>query len=171
MDLSIYVEYVKNKGEITLPDLQTYFSLSYGKARGIIDELERRNVIRFKEALTYVYCGENANLSEQDIRSVPVPLDLEIPFSRYVFLYDVRRAVESAEPLYQSVAEYCALVQRASISEIQRKFKMGYAKAGLIMDFLIEHGIVSAGKKRKLNVSAVEYAFALSDAFLKHGED
>lgn len=170
MDLSDYVEYIKSKGGTTLPELQTAFSLSYKEARAVVSELEKRKIICFKEGITYAYCEKNEIGGEPDIAEIKLPSDFTVTVSRYAFLAGLRRAIDEAEPLYEKVVEYCIRVERASITEIQRKFKIGYVRAGKIVDWMIENGIATEGADRKVTVSINEYLFTLSPAFNKFGK-
>lgn len=61
------------------------------------------------------------------------------------------------DPLYDEIKSYVIMSGEASTSNIQRKYKLGYNRAGRIMDQLEEEGIVGpsqGGKARTVLVSA-----------------
>lgn len=61
------------------------------------------------------------------------------------------------DPLYDEIKQYVIMSGEASTSNIQRKYKLGYNRAGRIMDQLEEEGIVGpsqGGKARAVLVSA-----------------
>ena len=96
------------------------------------------------------------------INSQPAPID-----SPYILPEPTMSATASAsagsafqnsekDPLYDEIKEYVIMSQEASTSNIQRKYKLGYNRAGRIMDQLEAEGIVGpsqGGKARAVLVS------------------
>jgi DNA segregation ATPase FtsK/SpoIIIE-like protein len=64
------------------------------------------------------------------------------------------RNVEYADELLPNVIDVVMREQRASISLLQRKLRIGYTRAARIMDVLEEHGVVGpqppGGKAREV---------------------
>ncbi|HEY4510409.1 MAG TPA: DNA translocase FtsK, partial [Candidatus Paceibacterota bacterium] len=56
---------------------------------------------------------------------------------------------EDDDELYEAVREEVLKSKRASTSFVQRKFKLGYARAARIMDLLEERGVVGPGQGAK----------------------
>ena len=54
------------------------------------------------------------------------------------------------DPLFEEAAKLIVMMQQASVSMLQRRMKIGYARAGRIMDELEAAGIVGEGKGSKM---------------------
>ncbi len=54
------------------------------------------------------------------------------------------------DPLFEEAAKLIVSMQQASVSMLQRRMKIGYARAGRIMDEIEAAGIVGAGKGSKM---------------------
>ena len=70
------------------------------------------------------------------------------------------------DPLFEEVARHVVQMQQGSTSNIQRRFNIGYNRAGRIMDQLYENGIVSAqdgSKPRQVLISDEETLNRLLD--------
>ena len=57
--------------------------------------------------------------------------------------------IEDDTELYEAIRAHVIETQRASTSYIQRKFKLGYARAARIMDMLEERGVIGPGQGAK----------------------
>ncbi len=60
-----------------------------------------------------------------------------------------REPIADQDPMLNEVARYVVLNQQGSTSSIQRKFSIGYNRAGRIMDLLEQYGIVGAAMGSK----------------------
>lgn len=60
-----------------------------------------------------------------------------------------REPIADKDPMLNEVARYVVLNQQGSTSSIQRKFSIGYNRAGRIMDLLEQYGIVGAAQGSK----------------------
>ncbi len=70
------------------------------------------------------------------------------------------------EALYDMALRLILESRKASVSYIQRRMKIGYARAGRIMDLMEERGIVGpyqGSKPRDLIVDAQEYLSQLDE--------
>ena len=70
------------------------------------------------------------------------------------------------DPLFEEVARHVVQMQQGSTSNIQRRFNIGYNRAGRVMDQLYECGIVSAqdgSKPRQVLISDEETLNRLLD--------
>ncbi|MDE4948939.1 DNA translocase FtsK, partial [Francisella tularensis subsp. holarctica] len=54
-----------------------------------------------------------------------------------------RKSGDSEDPLYNEAVEIFIKTQKASISAVQRKLKLGYNRSARLMEELEENGIVS----------------------------
>ena len=73
----------------------------------------------------------------------------------------------SDNDLYNMALRLILESRKASVSYIQRRMKIGYARAGRIMDLLEEQGIVGpyqGSKPRDLRVDPDEYLASLENA-------
>lgn len=50
--------------------------------------------------------------------------------------------MKSIDPLFEEAARHIVLTQQGSISMVQRRFSLGYTRAGELMDQLVQAGIV-----------------------------
>ncbi len=60
-----------------------------------------------------------------------------------------REPIADKDPMLNEVAQYVVLNQQGSTSSIQRKFSIGYNRAGRLMDLLEQYGIVGAAMGSK----------------------
>jgi S-DNA-T family DNA segregation ATPase FtsK/SpoIIIE len=55
---------------------------------------------------------------------------------------DFSEEMEASDELYEAAAEYVVQEQMASVSMIQRRFKVGYARAGRLVDEMERRGVI-----------------------------
>ena len=70
-----------------------------------------------------------------------LPFEYEPPDDEYGNLYDPGE-LDFDDPLLEDVKKVVVAEQRASVSMIQRKFRVGYARAGKLIDMLERMGVV-----------------------------
>lgn len=143
-------KYVKERGKVTIPEVQLKFSLGYKAVRELFAKWEKEGVIELREDLTYYVCTSKReetspqgggrlsdNTQEDGSRA-----DLERR-REYVRFLREHIAEEQAEEndaeflkLCVRVLNYCINIKRASPSLIQNKFGTGYFKACQIVDWM-----------------------------------
>jgi DNA segregation ATPase FtsK/SpoIIIE, S-DNA-T family len=68
----------------------------------------------------------------------------------FAFLGDSGQSTEDADPLYDEAVFFVTKTRRASISSVQRKFKIGYNRAARLIEEMEAHGIVSSQESNGL---------------------
>lgn len=141
----------------------------------------------FKEGGALTVRVQGAFISDEEVESVvefvkneclkqeqiPVrydPIDLSVPEKDNAS----EATEEESEELPDEVVEWVLDTKRASVSALQRRFRIGYTKAGRFMDIMEKMGIVGPanGAKPREILMAKEQALALlSDRNKKGGND
>lgn len=130
----------------------------------------------FKEGGALTVRVQGAFISDEEVESVveyvkneclrqekiPVkyePIDLSIPDKDN----NAEATEEESEELPEEVVEWVLDTKRASVSALQRRFRIGYTKAGRFMDIMEKMGIVGAanGAKPREILMTKEQALAL----------
>ncbi len=87
-----------------------------------------------------------------------IPFEYEPPDDEHGNLYDPG-VLDFDDPILDEVQRVVIAQQRASVSMIQRKFRVGYARAGKLIDMLEQKGVVGphvGSKPRDVLVKAVQ---------------
>ena len=96
--------------------------VSDGEVEKIVDFLKANGEVKYNEDI--IESIENANKSEKDLEAE-------------------QAADDDADPLLMDAIDVVVETRQASTSFIQRRFKVGYARAGRIIDQMEERGIIS----------------------------
>ena len=96
--------------------------VSDGEVEKIVDFLKANGEVKYNEDI--IESIENANKSEKDLEAEQAEDD-------------------DADPLLMDAIDVVVDTRQASTSFIQRRFKVGYARAGRIIDQMEERGIIS----------------------------
>ena len=96
--------------------------VSDGEVEKIVDFLKANGEVKYNEDI--IESIENANKSEKDLEAEQATDD-------------------DADPLLMDAIDVVVDTRQASTSFIQRRFKVGYARAGRIIDQMEERGIIS----------------------------
>ena len=96
--------------------------VSDGEVEKIVDFLKANGEVKYNEDI--IESIENANKSEKDLEAE-------------------QEADDDADPLLMDAIDVVVDTRQASTSFIQRRFKVGYARAGRIIDQMEERGIIS----------------------------
>ena len=96
--------------------------VSDGEVEKIVDFLKANGEVKYNEDI--IESIENANNSEKDLEAEQAEDD-------------------DADPLLMDAIDVVVETRQASTSFIQRRFKVGYARAGRIIDQMEERGIIS----------------------------
>ena len=96
--------------------------VSDGEVEKIVDFLKANGEVKYNEDI--IESIENANKSEKDLEAEQATDD-------------------DADPLLMDAIDVVVETGQASTSFIQRKFKVGYARAGRIIDQMEERGVIS----------------------------
>ena len=96
--------------------------VSDGEVEKIVDFLKANGEVKYNEDI--IESIENANKSEKDLEAEQAEDD-------------------DADPLLMDAIDVVVETRQASTSFIQRRFKVGYARAGRIIDQMEERGIIS----------------------------
>lgn len=166
MGINELKRYIKERGEVTIPEVQKAFSLEYKETRSLFSKLEEEGAVEFKEGLTYVARKTKAEESSSKSAAssadgTSAKADDESEFERrrreFLRLIHGRRTEEEEEDeeflkLCVKALDFCIDYKRASSSLIQRRFVTGYIKACKIVDwmrskgYLIEQEGISGGR-------------------------
>ena len=68
----------------------------------------------------------------------------------------IKETIESKDPLYEEAKKLVIQGNKASTSYLQRRLRLGYARASLLLDRLEEEGIISpynGAKPRKVLIN------------------
>ena len=84
--------------------------------------------------------------SENDI---PSDLNLESEQSKNVVFESMIEGGEDEDDLYEEARETVIRAGKASTSYLQRKLRIGYARAARLIDILEERGVISEGEGAK----------------------
>lgn len=164
MDKIELERYIKEKGKVTIPDVQTEFSLGYKEARELFAALEKMSVIRLENDLNFVHCktvspfpkGERMSFADY-VASMPEK------FNSYE-LQMLKTLIESKHPIYKSVVKFCAERPTVSVSLLQKRYHIGYALATQIMDWLAEkHVVIKDGLQYKVRINEDNYCEMFGD--------
>ena len=99
-----------------------------------ISEAEVKKVVKYL-ALTYEdEVVDEINLSRENARN-----------SIFDMTFDDSEATEDDDELYEEAREIVVAAGKASTSYLQRKLRIGYARAARLIDILEERGVVSSG--------------------------
>lgn len=129
-ELLIYGDILFNKvGEYKIKRLQTPY-ISDKEIEDIMREIERDNELYY-DVKILESINEYNNNSNRD--------------------YNLEQDEEEIDPFLLEAIEYVIQIGQASTSFIQRRFKVGYARAGRIIDQMEERGIISGylGSKQR----------------------
>jgi S-DNA-T family DNA segregation ATPase FtsK/SpoIIIE len=80
---------------------------------------------------------------------IPTGIDMEADKSKNVIFESLTRSDESEDDLYEEARETVIGAGKASTSYLQRKLRIGYARAARLMDILEENGVVGGGDGAK----------------------
>ena len=78
---------------------------------------------------------------------------------------DFTSEVEASDELYAAAAQYVISEQMASVSMLQRRFKIGYARAGRLIDLLERRGVIGPHEGSKPR--QVMIGLAMADTYLQ----
>ena len=155
-------QYIVNKQKCIISDIQAEKNLSRGKVLEALKILEKchvievvgnkRNVLvknegdvirllRGQKALGNE-TAEKVNIEEPVVITTKVPSEL-VEQSEDIVLPD------TYDPLFIDVAKFVVGKQEGSVAQIQRKFEIGYNRAGKISDQLEEAGIYGPNKGKE----------------------
>ncbi len=107
---------------------------------------------------------QNAFISTDEVEKITDYIKLQPGFSKPYYLpsvYDKKRSGDKAkisdlDPLFEDAARVIIQSKQASVSLLQRRLKLGYARAARIMDQLEEAGIVGPNDGSKARTILVE---------------
>ncbi|MCE5238190.1 TIR domain-containing protein [bacterium] len=104
----------------TIAALQRHFGIGYARAARLMDELEWWGVVG----------PQQGSQPRQVLRRPPAPHGPGGP------------AEDADDDLYAAAEAYVVAQQTASLSALQRRFLIGYARAGRLMDELEQRGVI-----------------------------
>ena len=78
---------------------------------------------------------------------------------------DFTEEAEASDELYAAAAQYVISEQMASVSMLQRRFKIGYARAGRLIDLLEQRGVIGPHEGSKPR--QVMIGMAMADTYLQ----
>lgn len=81
--------------------------------------------------------------------SLPTDLNLESEQSKNVIFDSTNSGDDSDDDLYEDAREVVISAGKASTSYLQRKLRVGYARAARLMDILEENGVIGPGEGAK----------------------
>ena len=121
-DLLIYGDILFSKiGECKVKRVQTPY-ISDKEIEGIMDEMKNKDELDYSEKLLSVVDKKNDNFYKIDV---------------------IEHEDDEIAPILLEAIECVIETGQASTSFIQRKFKVGYARAGKIIDRMEEIGVIS----------------------------
>src|SRR3989304_3447930 len=91
------------------------------------------------------YVAESASEFEAE----PIDLDLKFPTVEGVSGRNIEDDEEIDDELYEEAKKLVAEAQKASASYLQRRLRIGYARAASILDMLEDRGIIGPGEGAK----------------------
>ena len=80
---------------------------------------------------------------------VPTDIDMETDKSKNIIFESLTRGDEEEDDLYEEARETVIQAGKASTSYLQRKLRIGYARAARLMDILEENGVIGQGDGAK----------------------
>jgi len=80
---------------------------------------------------------------------IPTGIDMEAEKSKNTIFESMTAGGESEDDLYEEARETVIRAGKASTSYLQRKLRIGYARAARLMDILEENGVIGAGDGAK----------------------
>lgn len=110
---------------------------------------------------------------------IPSDINIETGHSKNVLFESLGKANEQEDDLYEEAKETVIRAGKASTSYLQRKLRIGYARAARLMDILEENNVISQGEgakprevliKPEGNLAADETEFTM-DEEIKQEED
>jgi len=123
-----------------------------------VGEKEIKRVVDYLE-------DEYSSLEEPDLKSLPgdggdlnLNFEKDKPEGRSIFR-DLKEDGEDEDELYEEAREHVIKAKKASSSYLQRRLKIGYARAARLLDILEERGVVGpqdGSKPRDVLVSSDE---------------
>ncbi len=164
MDKTELEQYIKEKGKVTIPDVQTEFSLGYKEARELFAALEKMSVIRLENDLNFVYCETVAPFSKGEKMSfADYVASMHAEFNSYE-LQMLKTIIESMHPIYKSVVKFCAERQTVSVSLLQKRYHMGYTRATQMIAWLVERQVITKdGFQYKVRITEDNYCEMFGD--------
>jgi S-DNA-T family DNA segregation ATPase FtsK/SpoIIIE len=80
---------------------------------------------------------------------IPTDINMEAEKSKNVVFESFMQSGESEDDLYEEAREIVIRAGKASTSYLQRKLRIGYARAARLMDILEENGVIGPGEGAK----------------------
>lgn len=80
---------------------------------------------------------------------IPTGIDMETDNSKNIIFESLNGGGESEDDLYEEARETVIRAGKASTSYLQRKLRIGYARAARLMDILEENGVIGQGDGAK----------------------
>lgn len=80
---------------------------------------------------------------------IPSDIDMEADKSKNIVFESLNKSDESDDDLYEEARETVIRAGKASTSYLQRKLRIGYARAARLMDILEENGVIGQGDGAK----------------------
>ena len=80
---------------------------------------------------------------------IPTDINMEVDKSKNVVFESFMQSGESEDDLYEEARETVIRAGKASTSYLQRKLRVGYARAARLMDILEENGVIGPGEGAK----------------------
>jgi S-DNA-T family DNA segregation ATPase FtsK/SpoIIIE len=105
----------------------------------LITEAEVKRVVKFLKKQYEDELGDDLDLSQEENGNSLMHVDLD----------EKDYEDENGDELYEEVRELVVNTGKASTSYLQRKFRIGYARAASLMDMLEERGVVGPGQGAK----------------------
>jgi len=122
-----------------------YLSAELGKPRRIqaafVSEKEVKDVVRFlKQQAEEI--SEDTEETEENKKDFALDLDKDVTAS-------LAEAEDVGDELYGDAKEVVAQAGKASASLLQRRLRVGYARAARLLDLLEERGLIGPGEGAK----------------------
>ena len=122
MDIQAIENYIYEKKQIEMPDLQEQFSLTYSDTVKVLFELGKSGKIKYRDGFTY---------------------DWEAQKEKASIASEVYTPKDEQEAFYIKALWECIKSGSASTAIIQRKLSAGYAQAARAIDWMEENGFIS----------------------------